>query len=140
MWIWQYHSCHMKVNWSHMWMWQYHSCYMKVNWRVICECDNIIHSHMTPIYLHITTMILSHSHMTLQFTFIWQLWYCHIHIWLPNLPSYNKLDIVIFTYDSPIYLHMTTMILSHSHMTSIYLHMTTMILSHSHMTLQFTFI
>jgi hypothetical protein len=142
-----------------------------------------------------TTMVLSHSHITLQFTFIWQLWYCHIHIWLSNLPSYDNYDIVTFTYDSPIYLHITTMILSYSHMTlqftfiwqlwychiliwlqftfqwqlwychihihvwpsnlpsynnydmvistydsSIYLHMTTMILSHSHMTLQFTFI
>ena len=82
----------------------------------------------------ISAMILSHSHITLQFTFIWQLWYCHIHIWLSNLPSYDNYDIVTFTYDSSIYLHMTTMILSHSHMTPIYLHMTTMVLSHSHMT------
>jgi hypothetical protein len=98
-----------------------------------------------------TTMVLSHSHMTLQFTFMWQLWYCHIHIWLfnllsydnydivtftydSNLPSYDNYGIVTFTYNSPIYLHMTTMILSHSHMTPIYLHMTTVILSHSHMT------
>jgi hypothetical protein len=52
----------------------------------------------------------------------------------------SNYDIVTFTYNSPIYLHMTTMILSHSHMTSIYLPMSTMALSHSHITLQFTFI
>jgi hypothetical protein len=29
-------------NYGHMWMWQYHSCHMKVNWSIICECDNAI--------------------------------------------------------------------------------------------------
>ena len=125
------------------------------------------HSHMTSIYLPMSTMTLSHSHITLQFTFIWQLWYCHIHIWqlwychihiwlqftfiwqlwychihiwLFNLPSYDNYDIVTFTYDSNLPSYNNYDIVAFTYDSSIYLHMTTMILSHSHMTLQFTFI
>jgi hypothetical protein len=141
--IWQLWYCHIHIWLQFTFIWQLWYCRIHIWLFNLPSNDNydiVTFTYDSPIYLHITTMILSYSHMTLQFTIIWQLWYCHIHIWLFNLPSYDNYDIVIFTYDSPIYLHMTTMILSHSHMTSIYLPMTTMILSHSHMTLQFTFI
>ena len=77
-------------------------------------------------------MIWSYPHMTLQFTFIWQLWYCHIHIWLSNLPSYSNYDIVTFTYDFNLPSYNNYDIVTFTCNTSIYLHMTTMALSHSH--------
>jgi hypothetical protein len=74
-----YHSCYMKVNWSHMWMCQYHSCHMKVNWSLMWIWQ-YHRCHMKVNFSHM--WMWRHIHIWLQFTFIWQLLYCHIQIWL----------------------------------------------------------
>ena len=134
---------HSHITLQFTFIWQLWYCHIHIWLSNLPSYDNydiVTFTYDSPIYLHITTMILSYSHMTLQFTFIWQLWYCHIHIWLSNLPSYSNYAIVTFTYDFNLPSYNNYDIVTFTYNASIYLHMATMILSHSHITLQFTFI